>query len=211
MKIPEGMTQEEVLEAINDVARGLAHKYIFGYHTLEDMRQQAVCEALEGLDDYDPNRGATLKTFLWMRVNQRLSNFKRDNFQRPDKPCLNCPLKAYDPDYAKSTNQCTAYKDRVDCDPYRRWVKRNEEKKNVVSPIGMSEVIIDREKNMKVEQDIAEQLDYEHLVGLIDSKIPVHLRKAWVKMKSDIRMNKAEREKLLLAIQEIVSEIEYGV
>ena len=82
------MTEEEVLETIEKIANKLCYKFKFGYHGVEDMKQQATLFALEGLDSYDEKR--PLENFLWTHVRNRLFNYKRDNFERPDKPCFSC-------------------------------------------------------------------------------------------------------------------------
>src|SRR3990172_4720235 len=66
-KIPKGMTEKEVLNVIEEVISSLAYKFKFGYHSIEDMKQQARLYAWEGLD----------------------------KFERPDKPCKTCPFNAY--------------------------------------------------------------------------------------------------------------------
>ena len=105
MKIPEGMTEEDVLSSIDRVANGLAYKYKFGYYGVDDMKQEARLLAIEGLERYDSSRGK-LETFLWTHVSNRLFNIKRNKYSRPDKPCFDCPLNAYDPDCKNSINQC---------------------------------------------------------------------------------------------------------
>ena len=47
MRIPKGMTEEEVLDVIEEVASKLVYKFKFGYHEVEDMKQQAVLEAIQ--------------------------------------------------------------------------------------------------------------------------------------------------------------------
>lgn len=209
MKIPKGMTESEVLTSIDRIANGLAYKYKFGYYSIEDMKQEARIEAMDALERYDPSKGK-LETFLWTHVNNRLYNLKRNKFARPDKPCLNCPLNAYDPHNLKSTNQCTAYDDRADCAPFANWEKRNSSKKNIMSPIGMGNVKDENERNMRREDNIAQNIDYTHMIILLDEKIPISLRKSWIKMKNDIKLSKADRTKLLDAIREILSEENYG-
>jgi DNA-directed RNA polymerase specialized sigma subunit len=205
MKVPKGMTEAEVLESIERVARGLAGKFKFGYNELEDMKQYARMYALTGLDNYDPSIG-TLETFLWTHVRNRLFNLKRDNFERPDKPCLNCPLKAYDPHCAASTNQCTAYDDKMACEQYAKWHNRNSAKRNVISPIELGNVRDEYEDNMKVSNDVAEELDNKHIMDLLDQKIPVTIRHLWVRVKSGISINKADRDKLYPTIHEILEK-----
>lgn len=209
MKIPEGHTEQEVLDSIEVIVKGLSHKFKFGYHELDDMAQETRVECIKALDRYDPTKGK-LETFLWTNAKNRLSNLKRNKYERYDKPCLKCPLSAYDPDCLKSDNECTAYDDKCDCTPYNNWLKRNSAKKNIMSPVGIQQVRDENESNMRMENCPVEKMYNESLIDLIDEKIPVNLRTQWIKMKNDIKLNKADREKLLSAIREIVEEENYA-
>lgn len=210
MNIPKGYTEEEVLDSIEIVVKGLASKFRFGYYSNEDMAQETRLECIKALDKYDPTRNASLRTFLWTHARNRLSNLKRNKHERQDKPCLNCPLNAYDPDYLNSENQCTAYKDKGECKPYASWLQRNSSKKNIMSPIGIQQVRDENESNMRQENDMVDRLYSQAIVDLIDEKIPLNLRQYWIKMKNDIKLNKPEREKLLSAIRDIIGESEYA-
>jgi len=77
MKIPKGMTEQQVIETITKVADRQAAKFRFGYYEVEDMRQEAFIIAMDALDRYDEKR--PLENFLAVHVNNRLKNFKRDN------------------------------------------------------------------------------------------------------------------------------------
>ena len=207
--MPEGMSEAEVLDIIDRVANGLAYKFRFGYYDLEDIKQHAKLEALQGLDKYDPSKGK-LETFLWTHVRNRLSNLKRNKFERYDKPCLHCPLAAYDPECKKSRNECTEYEDKDNCSLYYNWLRRNSAKRNLMSPVGIQNVRDEHESNMREEQDIIEKINYETMVDLIDEKIPAVLRPLWIRMKNDIKLTKPEREKVLEAIRFILAEENYG-
>jgi len=209
MKIPEGMTEEDVLSSIDRVANGLAYKYKFGYYGVDDMKQEARLLAIEGLERYDSSRGK-LETFLWTHVSNRLFNIKRNKYSRPDKPCFDCPLNAYDPDCKNSINQCTEFSDKSNCDPYKSWEKRNSAKKNIMCPIEMGNVKDEHERNMSKNEDIGDQIDFLSMVDLIESSIPISLRKTWIKMKNDIKISKLERTKLLDFINKLISEEDYG-
>ena len=209
MKIPKGMTEQEVLSAIDVVSNGLAHKFRFGYMGVDDMRQEARVEAIEALDHYDPKKGK-LQTFLWTHVRNRLSNLKRNRYERHDKPCYKCPLKAYDPQCLSSSSQCTAFEDKADCKPFRSWEQRNSAKKNIMAPIGIQNVNDERESRMRQDTDIVDSIYSAQIIELLDQKIPVGLRAYWIKLKNDIKINKPEREKLLLAIRQILTEESYG-
>jgi len=82
MKIPNGMTEKEVLQIISKVVERQAAKFRFGYYEAEDMKQEAFIIAMDALDRYDSNR--PLENFLAVHVNNRLKNFKRDHFYRLD-------------------------------------------------------------------------------------------------------------------------------
>ena len=124
------VSDEEFLAVLDKITKRLAYKFKFGYHSVEDMKQQAAIFALEGLKNYDHKR--PLENFLWTHVRNRLFNYKRNNYQRPDKPCLTCPF--YDASYKLSNNQCSKFTDKKECDLYATWAKRNEAKKNIAKP-----------------------------------------------------------------------------
>ena len=123
-KLPHNIDEKEFVEILHRIVKKLGYKFIFGYHSFEDMYQQAAIFAIEGLEKYDSSK--PLENFLWTHLRNRLFNFKRDNFKRPDKPCLNCPL--YDKDYAVSDNQCSKYSQVLDCSLYKKWYIRNSSK-----------------------------------------------------------------------------------
>ena len=77
LHIPSNMTEEEVIETIERVATRLCRKFRFGYHEVDDIKQQASLFAWEGLEKYDEKR--PLENFLWTHVRNRLYNFKRNN------------------------------------------------------------------------------------------------------------------------------------
>ena len=90
MKIPKGMTEEQVVETTNKVINRYAHKFRFGYYDADDIKQEAFIIAMEALDRYDNDR--PLENFLAVHVKNRLSNFKRDKFfRRPIDPDNNQP------------------------------------------------------------------------------------------------------------------------
>lgn len=203
MHIPEGMTEKEVLKAIEIVSNGLGPRYQFGYHGIDDMKQHATIFALQALPKYDPTRGGKLTTFLWTAVSRKLYNLRRDKYERLDKPCLSCPLMAYDPNCQYSDSECTEYNDKMSCELYANWYKRNSCKKNLMSPIGIGNVRDEKEDNMKTEQDVIDDIIIQDLVDKIDREIPVDVRPLWIKVKTGIKLKKKERSKLAEAIQEI--------
>jgi len=57
------VTEQEFLEVLENISKRLGHKFKFGYHSYEDMKQQAAIFALEGLEKYDNTRPLEKSTF----------------------------------------------------------------------------------------------------------------------------------------------------
>ena len=191
------ITENELLEAIDTITKKLAYKFKFGYHEIDDMKQQISVFALEGLKNYDYER--PLENFLWTHVRNRLFNFKRDKYQRPDKPCIGCEF--FDKNYRNSDNQCTKFKDRLNCDAYKNWQNRNNSKKNLMKLSTIEELkdFLPNKKdteNDNENQEIIQKL-YDNLSGL-------H-REIFLRLVNGSKINKSDMDKLLSKIKEILN------
>ena len=82
MKIPSNLSEQEVIVTITKVCKKLAPKYVFASYEVEDIEQEAFLMGVEGLDRYDSNK--PLENFMYAHINNRLKNFKRDNYYRFD-------------------------------------------------------------------------------------------------------------------------------
>lgn len=76
------MTDEQ-LQIAERVANYLAPRMKFSYLEIADIKQECMILAMEAMKKYEPNKGASLHTFVHMYVRNRLLNFKRDNYVRP--------------------------------------------------------------------------------------------------------------------------------
>jgi hypothetical protein len=188
------ISDEEFLEVLDKITKRLAHKFKFGYHSAEDMKQQAAIFALEGLKNYDYKR--PLENFLWTHVRNRLFNYKRNNYQRPDKPCLTCPL--YDPAYKVSNNQCSKFLEKKDCDLYANWSKRNDAKKNIAKPSCVEDLSL----------LISNQYHHDNLeiIDFLDKHIKTEYRDIYLKLKHNQKINKSDLNKLKQHISDIMEE-----
>jgi DNA-directed RNA polymerase specialized sigma24 family protein len=201
-KLPKGVTEDQFLAVLDNISKRLGHKFKFGYHSFEDMKQQAAIFALEGLEKYDNSR--PLENFLWTHVRNRLFNYKRDNYQRPDKPCLSCPL--YDAHCKVSTNQCSEYTDKNECELFSAWETRNNSKKNIMKPVGMEEV---HETSSKKQAEIPDMVFNQQIIELLDKHIPSSCRETYLRLKYGEKIYKADMLKLHAVIQEILREHNY--
>jgi DNA-directed RNA polymerase specialized sigma24 family protein len=77
MKIPKGMTEQQVIDQINIVIKRIAPRYTFYGYTVDDIRQESFIICMEALNRYDQKR--PLENFLSVNLSNRLKNFVRDN------------------------------------------------------------------------------------------------------------------------------------
>jgi hypothetical protein len=207
--LPNNVSEEEFLKVLENISKRLGHKFRFGYHSYEDMKQQAAIFALEGLQKYDNKR--PLENFLWTHVRNRLFNYKRDNYQRPDKPCLGCIF--HDPNCHKSTNQCLEFSDKNNCPEYNTWNNRNTNKRNIMKPVGIEDL---QEQNINIsklssDSTIADIVANEQIIKILDENIPAQHRPAYLKLKYGDKVYKTELNKLLECIQEILKDHNYDI
>jgi len=194
-KLP--VSETEFLQILENISKKLAYKFKFGYHDLQDMKQQISIFALEGLKNYDNKR--PLENFLWTHVRNRLFNYKRDNYQRPDKPCLTCPF------YQKQL--CTKYGNKNDCDLYKNWSNKNQTKKNLVYLTTIDE--IKNYGNIFCNTFLTEDLvENKEIITFIEQNINGEYRTIYLKLKSGNKVPKSDISKLVGKIQELMQN--YG-
>lgn len=199
--LPHNISEEEFILAINNVTKKLGHKFKFGYHSFEDMKQQATIFALECLSRYDRSR--PLENFLWTHVRNRLFNYKRDNYQRPDKPCLKCEY--YDPNLKVSTNNCAKFCNKSECELYRLWEARNNNKKNLMTP-----QYIEDNSVFSQNDNFISNIANQEIIDIIDKNIPTSERENYLKLKNGIKITRSELSKLQVVIMEIVKDHGYA-
>ena len=204
-KMPKGVNEQDVLDTIENVVGRLARKFIFGYHSVEDIKQQGRMFALEGLQHYDSKR--PLENFLWVHVRNRLYNYKRDNYERLSPPCVRC-FSHYLND---SISACSLYEDREECVAYNGWHQKNISKKNLISPIGIAQVNDEDEKNMQKRDDVLENVITREMFDLVEGCVPLDCRAAYIKMRHNIPVPKAKRIKIQTAIKDVLISSGYWV
>jgi len=195
--LPNGVSTEEFLLVLDNISKRLAKKFRFAYHSIDDMKQQAAIFALEGLQNYDKKR--PLENFLWTHVRNRLFNYKRNNYQRPDKPCHSCPF--FDKHCKLSTNQCEKFPNKYDCELYESWAKRNESKKNIIQP-----GYIDNNSHLAPSFSQNSFLENKELIQFLDANIHSDYREIYLKLKHGTKINKMDLKKLRGHITKLMEE-----
>lgn len=203
--IPDGYTEEDVIRVVDRIAQRLGPKFRFGYHSVEDMEQQARLFAWEALSSFD-NR-CQLNTFLFRHVYNRLHNYKRDNFERIDKPCLKCPINKY----SKRLGRCKKYDDDCleDCEFYHGWILRNGSKRNLMEPANIDDIDDKHEHNMWADGNIVDDIDYNELMKEIKERIPIDSMENFNRFVGGAKLSGIARAKIKEKIIEILEDKGY--
>ena len=189
--------EEDFLAILDKITKKLVHKFRFGYHSAEDMKQQASIFALEALERYDGKR--PLENFLWTHVRNRLFNYKRNNYQRPDSPCVRCPF--YDKLNKKSTSGCLEFSNKSDCSLYDGWFKRNENKKNIMQPS-----FIDNEQEYFFSKFTMDDVGNKEIIEYLDINVKSDHREFYLKLKHGVKINKEKFDKLKTHITTLIKD-----
>lgn len=199
MFIPPGMTEEQVVAAIDKVVESLAAKFRFGYYDIQDMKQEARIAAIELINTKKYDTSRPLENFLYIHVRRRLINFKRDKYKRSEPPCISCVF--YDKLCKKSTNQCVEYENKDDCKKYSNWIGRNKAKQGLMHPVDISSIFDER---LSAKSSLLKDIELKEIVSIIEKGLPDTLAELWAKAKGGDKLRKSEREKLQRHILKIL-------
>jgi hypothetical protein len=202
MKLPKNITEEEFLQTFDRVVGRLAKKFRFGIHLEEDIRQEAMLEAIKGINN-GYTEGRPLANFLYTHLHNRLYNFKRNNYVRLEKPCSYCPIKAFLP-----PEGCSAYEDRMECALFANWTNKNTFKKNLTHTIEFN-LVSDKGNNIGYSNELTSDINTKEILELIDKQLSLTLRKPYLKMIAGDKVSKKDRLDVEAAILEILKEHKY--
>lgn len=190
MFVPPNMTEPEVLSIIQRVARKLSPKYTFGFYSREDIEQESFIMAQEALSKFNPSL-ASLETFLYIHINNRLKTFKRDNYIRQDFVCKHCQNKNPLCEFCKR----------------REW--KQSVKKYLIEPIDIDNVRDEHEPNMCIEIDPLENMEINEILSIINTKLDVQLREDYLRMLQGVYISKQKRILIENKIIEILKKYGY--
>jgi hypothetical protein len=170
--------------------------------TEEDIFQECVIIVMKSgcLEKYDTS--LPLENFLTVHLRNRLYNFKRDNFARPTKPCLNCPLGAYLP-----PDGCSLFDKLDECSIYNRWNSANVNKKNIMNTISIHDVIDEKEGNMRYEPMLDEYIDDKDRSEFFLENLSIEGRKIYLKLLDSHKLSNEEIRVLSEEISELLGDL----
>lgn len=189
MNYPHGLTEDQVMTAMNKAVALLAQTFSFGYFDGDDIRQEAYIFGLEALPRYDPSR--PLENFLYSHIKNRLINFKRDKYHRTDPPCKICAEHGKHPDGST-------------CQKYLAWKKRNASKQNLMRPLDIQTLSDENERSVRHNHNIIDEATLAEARAVIDNNLSVELRSIYLRIKAGESVTKAKRVKLENALRDLI-------
>ena len=169
------MTEEEVVRVMMTVVDRIAHKYRFGYYDVEDIKQEAYIIAMEAMERYDESR--PLENFVAVHISNRLKNFKRDNFCRPD----------YIPPSGKAVND-------------------NDTKMFLMEPLDIANIRDEHERNMRDDDSTHDRAIRKEIMEIVDVRLDMSLRSDYLRILHDVYVPKPRREQIYAAIVDILND-----
>ena len=183
MRIPYGLTESQVIKVINKVANILAPSFAFGYHTIEDVKQEAFVAAMSGLEKYDWSKNADkvkcceerLARFLSVHIRNRLLNFKRKHYFRYEKPKFEAQVED--------------------------WEKNNQSRRNLMHFWDLSDV---PDKDLGDGTDFEEDYDNKEWFEHIESSMDGAIRNDFRRMLAGVFLTDLRKEAVQAAVTKIL-------
>lgn len=137
-------TAEPIVE---DLVRIKSRKFAKGFLSQEDIAQEIRIKCFTSLDNFDPQRGQSLKTFLNICTENHLRNLIRDKFAKFDPPCRNKGCSHYDVNGRPT-------KDANNCSAFVKYMEKYSRKCNVRMPRIMDESWADTDRRLEVSCEV---------------------------------------------------------
>lgn len=204
MHIPDGHTEQSVLDDINGVLNGLVRDFRFGYYDEDDLRQEGFIFAHEALPRFDPTKDCALRSFLWTHIRNRFVNLRRNKLHRNSVPCLNCQNQCAD----ISNNTCSNFDDISECPKWSGWNSRNQAKRNLMESYDASNTSTNTiGMQPSNDMDICTSLSRTELLQYVSEQIPLALRADYCRVLEGARLTKARRDIVVAAVKTIIGEL----
>lgn len=191
--LPEGMSEGEVLAAIENVVRRLAPSFTWGHHDIEDIKQYGRLEALALLSKgkYDPSR--PLEGYLFTHLKRRYLNLRRGLMRPPEQGGCRACYKAW----LAGSEGCG--QGTEGCRRFAQWRTTQERRFRFVHTLSLDGADLNDDA-LTQQDDVAQNVATRELLTLIDERLPVHLRADYLRMRAGVTVEPARREEVRAAV-----------
>lgn len=205
-KLGLNLTEDQVVKSIRRVSSLLAKQYMFPGYDEDDIMQQAMIIAIKQIGQFDISKSRNskktvvekLEDFLYVVINNRLNNFKRDNFCRNNPPCLDC---YYGIPCSKGDI----------CEGFKEWKKKNNARMSIHNPVSLNsnEESFDSDNDVHLpcpnSEKLIDGIDLKDIVEIIRKKLPTEYLDLFNKMYSEQKISNTRKAALLEQIREILN------
>jgi len=199
MYIPEGYTEQQVLDDIYNAVNGLVSNFCFGYYDEDDLRQEGFIFATEALPSFLPDKGCSLKTFLRVCVRNQFINLRRNKLHRNSPPCLSCG-------FVNSSDKtcCVEFEDKNECAKWSGWYYRNQAKRSLVESCDASKVahVIPSD-----DLDVFTHISRAELLQCVSDEIPLELRADYMRLLDGARLSKSKQDAVVASVRSIIGDM----
>jgi len=192
MKIPEGMTEEQIVQIVNKILDFWANTIKIPSFTAEDVRQEGWVYALLGLDRFtaEPTE-RNVFNFLTRHISYRLLYLKQVKEGTYKMPCKGCPF---------ADGSMCKLGEKKNCEAWAAWntkFERRSSYEKVVDPI-------EYEHNHLYEVDLDKEIDQKDIIRKIFNNLPFELRADFLRMLDGVYLITKRRLRLRDKITEIL-------
>lgn len=178
-------TEAEVIELIYRIVENIGRKYTFGHHDLDDIKQEAIFMAADGLKNFDTKAG-TLVSFLYVHLGNRLFSFRRTKFYRGIIDCKFCKNEG--------------------CSKCEKRHMRMQAKKNIVEPLSTTDKEYCGGKNVTDYEQPYDHIVLKEYRAIIDKNLPNDYRPYYLKMLDGVSVPAVKRREIEQCIIEILDD-----
>jgi hypothetical protein len=190
--LPSGVSEAQVVAAIDAVSTKLAKAFSFGNYAPQDIAQEVAVFSMELLRKGTYEASRPLEPYLLTHARNRLCNLKRNLHHRSDSPCPRCASGKF----------CC---EPGPCQKHAKWADRNRTKANLNRPADLGGVPPDREP-MTSESEVDRAVEGIDLEQLIDERLDLHLRADYLRLKGGEVVHAHRRRLVQEAILDILDD-----
>ncbi len=198
MWLPSGLEEYAVITTMDFVISGIIKDVTpFSIYRGEELRQQAFMYGIEAMNTQKYDNKRPLAGFLRTCIINRIISLSRDKYSRNEPPCKNCPFR--DDNLQRSESGCKEFDNKMKCDKYKAYYKRNEAKRNIMnlqSATPFFDVV-------KEPLDLA-HIDNRDYVEWLLERLTSSAKEILLEIMRDRTVPEAQLNKLRLEVSEII-------
>ena len=139
--LPDGFTEESMLEMIKHVSEMKSWEYFNRRHILmglEDLQQEIYLKCLKAMNRFDKNKiknKKQVRRFFFTCADNHVKDLNRKNHFHHHIPCKKCPLACglanWENNGVRVENGCTRFDNKLHCEDFSKYIMLKERKSSL--------------------------------------------------------------------------------